>query len=75
MLFQSFLVQTFRLKETERPLADLVIAPDIPLTTSQYGFKDRAMLMAAGEAAARRALPALRALLARPDARQRSEGR
>ena len=66
VLFQSFLVQTHRLKETERPLADLVIAPHIPVTTSQYGFKDREMLIAAGEAAARRALPAVRALLTRP---------
>ena len=75
VLFQSFLVQTFRLKEIERPLADLVIAPEIPLTTSQNGFKDRVMLIAAGEAAARRALPALRALLARPDTRQSVGGR
>lgn len=66
VMFQTFLVQTYRLKETEISAADLVIAPHIPVTTSQYGFKDREMLIAAGEAAARRALPAVRALLARP---------
>ena len=68
VLFQSFLVQTFRLKETERPLADLVIAPAMH-TTGQFGFKDREQLISAGEAAARRALPAVRALLVRPDTR------
>lgn len=69
VMFQTFLVQTYRLKETEISAADLVIAPHIPVTSSQYGFKDREMLIAAGEAAARRALPAVRALLARPDTR------
>lgn len=41
----------------------LRVATDIPGTESQYGFDDRAMLVAAGEPAARRTLPALRALL------------
>ena len=67
-MFQTFLVQTWRLKEAEISLADLVIAPDIPVTGSQYGFKDREMLIAAGEAAARHALPAVRALMAAPEA-------
>ncbi len=64
VLFQTVLVQTWRLKEAELGAADLVIRPDIPATENQYGFGDREMLIAAGEAAARRALPALRALLA-----------
>ena len=68
VMFQTFLVQTWRLKEAEISVADLVIAPDIPVTGSQYGSKDREMLIAAGEAAARRALPALRALMAAPEA-------
>ena len=67
-MFQTFLVQTYRLKETEISAADLVITPDIPGTGSQYGFDDRDMLIAAGESAARRALPALRALLSAPEA-------
>ena len=66
VMFQTFLVQTYRLKEAEIGASDLVIAPDIPGTASQYGFSDRAMLIAAGEAAARRALPAMRALLMAP---------
>ncbi len=65
MMFQTFLVQTWRLKETEIGDADLVIRPDIPGTGSQYGFKDRLMLIAAGEAAARAALPEIRVALAR----------
>lgn len=64
VMFQTFLVQTYRLKEHEVAQADLVIAPPIPVTGSQYGFKHRDMLIAAGEAAARRALPGIRALLA-----------
>ena len=63
VMFQTFLVQTWRLKEMEIDAADLVITPDIPVTTNQYGFDDRGMLIAAGEKAARGALPALRALL------------
>ena len=64
VMFQTFLVQTYRLKEHEVAQADLVIAPPIPVTGGQYGFKDRDMLIAAGEAAARTALPQMRALLA-----------
>ena len=62
VLFQSFLVQTFRLKEHEIGQADLVIAP-VMHTVKQYGFKDREQLIAAGEAAARAALPKIQALL------------
>ena len=63
VMFQTFLVQTWRLKEAELGVADLVITPAIPTTVRQYGFKDRQMLIAAGEAAARNALPRIRALL------------
>ena len=62
VLFQTFLVQTFRLKEHEIGQADLVIAPEMH-TIAQYGFKDREQLIAAGEAAARAALPKIQALL------------
>ena len=64
VLFQSFLVQTFRLKEHEIDQADLVIAP-VMHTVKQYGFKDREQLIAAGAAAARAALPGIRELLLR----------
>ena len=70
VLFQTVLVQTWRLKEAELGAADLVIRPDIPATENQYGFGDREMMIAAGEAAARRALPALRALLAASEAQK-----
>lgn len=63
VMFQSFLVQTWRLKLAEVARADLAIHPDIPPTRGQYGFGDRAMLIAAGESAMRKALPELRRLL------------
>lgn len=63
LLFQTFLVQTWRLKEVELPAADIVVRPEIPATGGQYGFKDRLMLIAAGEAAGRAAIDAVRAAL------------
>lgn len=62
VMFQTFLIQTYRLKELERPLADVVITP-VMRTDGQLGFADRAELMAAGEDAARAALPRIRAAL------------
>ena len=63
VLFQTFLIQTYRLKEMERSLADVVIAP-VMHTSGQLGFSDRAKLIAAGEDAAISALPVIRAALA-----------
>lgn len=62
-LWQSFLIQTERIKELEKPMADIVIAPRIRPTDRQYTFSDREHLMLAGQDAAREALPAIRALL------------
>ncbi len=62
VMYQTFLIQTYRLKELERPFADIVIAPVIR-TDGQLGFADRAELIAAGEDAVRAALPRIRALL------------
>ena len=68
VMFQTFLIQTYRLKELERPLADVVITP-VMRSDGQLGFADRAELMAAGEDAARAALPAIRAVLSAVSAR------
>ena len=68
VMFQTFLIQTYRLKELERPLADLVITP-VMRSDGQLGFADRAELMAAGEDAARAALPKIRAVLSAVSAR------
>ncbi|MBL8381248.1 MAG: patatin-like phospholipase family protein [Burkholderiales bacterium] len=63
LLFQTFLIQTWRLKEAELAAADIIVRPDIPVTGRQYGFKDRLMLIAAGEAAGRAVVGAVRAAL------------
>ncbi|MBL8383220.1 MAG: hypothetical protein JNM90_09110 [Burkholderiales bacterium] len=63
LLFQTFLVQTGRLKESELAAADLVVRPDIPATGGQYGFKDRLMLIGADEAAGRAAVEMVRAAI------------
>ena len=68
VMFQTFLIQTYRLKELERPLADVVITP-VMRSDGQLGFADRAELMAAGEDAARAALPKIRAVLSAVSAR------
>ena len=70
VLFQTFLIQTYRLKEMERPFADVVIAP-VMHTSGQLGFSDRAKLIAAGEDAAISALPAIRAALAAANGRKK----
>ena len=64
VLLQTGLIQTHRLRALEARNADVVIAPDLPPTNGQYSFADRDMLIAAGERAARVALPRIRALLA-----------
>ncbi|MBL8383217.1 MAG: hypothetical protein JNM90_09095 [Burkholderiales bacterium] len=49
------------MKEAELAAADIVVRPDIPATGGQYGFKDRVMLIAGGEAVDRAAIVAVRA--------------
>ena len=63
VLFQAFLVSTYRLREMQLREADLVIAPRIRSTSGQMGLGERERLIAAGEEAARAALPELRAML------------
>lgn len=65
VMFQAFTIATFRLKEWEATGADLVIAPDLPRTSGQFGLADRPMLIEAGARATERLLPQIRALFAR----------
>ena len=65
VMFQAFTIALRRLADHELALADLVIAPEIPPTSGQFGFSDREMLIAAGEHAAREALPRIRTAIAR----------
>lgn len=62
VLLQAITIATYRLLEQERGRADLVITPTIG-STDDLVLSDRAWLIAAGEAAAEQALPALRAAL------------
>lgn len=64
VLFQSFMIASQRIKESELQAADLVIRPEIK-TTGQLGFKDREWLIAAGENAARSLSSELQRLSAR----------
>jgi len=63
VLFQSMLISTWRHLMNERALADLVLAPSIEPTSSQFGLGDRDWLVKTGEAAAENALPSLRAAM------------
>jgi len=66
-LYQGFSILTRRLALEERALADVVVAPELP----KHGDMSPATLRAlvdAGETAARAALPALRAFMARSQA-------
>ena len=65
VLFQAYTIAVHQLKQIEAAQADLVIVPKIQNTSGQYSFADREHLTAAGEAAARQALPQLRELFAR----------
>jgi len=62
VVFQAFAISTYRLKEFEAAGADVVIAPQLPRTSGQLGFKDRQQLIAAGEQATREMLPHIRPL-------------
>ena len=63
VLFQAFLIGSFRLREFQVREADLVIAPDIRSTSGQYGLGAREELIETGVRAANEALPEIRRLL------------
>jgi NTE family protein len=63
VVFQSFVISSYRLRAYESREADIVITPEFPPTRGQYGFSDREWLVQVGERAAATALPAIRALL------------
>lgn len=65
VLFQTMTISTYRHLQREREQADLTIAPVIP-ATSDLALSDREWLIAAGEAAAEKVLPALRAAFRAP---------
>ena len=58
-----FAIAVQRLTLWERQQADFVIAPALPPTSGQFATGDRERLIAAGEVAAREALPSIRRLL------------
>ena len=60
VLFQTVTISTYRHLLREREQADLVVRPVIP-PTNDLALSDREWLIAAGEAAAEKMLPALRA--------------
>ena len=59
ILFKAFTISVYRLKEHELHQANLVITPDLGKHAGQLSFDDSDRLIAAGEAAARSALPQL----------------
>lgn len=65
VLFQSFVISAFRLKQWEATGADSLIIPDLGTTSGQWSFRDRGRLVAAGEAATLAALERLRPLFER----------
>ena len=65
VMFQALNIATFRLKEWEAAGADLIIAPELPKTSGQFGFSDRGMLTEAGARATERMLPQIRTLFDR----------
>ena len=65
VLFQSFIVSSHRLKLFERSQADLVLAPELPRTSGQMGFRDRERLIAAGETSAEASIEQIRRIFAR----------
>lgn len=65
VLWQTFAISTYRLKEFELAQADVVIAPQLPRTSGQLSFADRERIISAGEMAATSALPRVRELFSR----------
>ena len=70
VLFQAYTIAVHQLKQTEAAQADLVIVPKIQNTSGQYSFADRTHLTAAGEEAARKLMPQLKAMFARRELRK-----
>lgn len=60
VLFQSFAVSAFRLKEFEKTGADVVITPRLEKTSGQFTFVDRQKLIDAGEQTALKMLSTIR---------------
>ena len=69
VLFQAFTISMSRLREYELRAADVVIAPDIPPTSGQFGLGERERLVQIGREAAVAALPRIRAVLKRQQGR------
>ena len=65
VLFQAFTIGINRLRDFEAREADVVLRPRLPVTDGQFGLEAREVVVRAGEEAAREALPAIRALLAK----------
>ena len=65
VLFQAFTISVHQLKMAEATQADLVITPDLGVTSGQMTFGDRERLIAVGEQAAIKMLPEIRAAFAR----------
>lgn len=65
VLFQAFLISTYRLREVQLRDADVVIAPEIERTSGQFGMDAREKLIEAGERAAREALPRIKEAIER----------
>ena len=65
VIFQAYAVAVHHLKEYEKAGADLVVAPALPKTAGQFSFADRQRLIDAGEQAAIRMLPEIRAAFAK----------
>ena len=63
-MFQAMAISAYRLKESERPFAALVISPAFKPTSGQYSFADIDWMIKAGEDAARKLLPEIRAAIA-----------
>lgn len=63
VVLQAFTIAMNRLRDYELRDADIVIQPDIPPTMGQFGLSARPGLIAAGEKAAREALPKIREAL------------
>lgn len=65
IVFQAFTISMNRLREHELRSADVVIAPALPRTSGHFGLGERTRLVELGREAALRALPRIRAALAR----------
>ena len=65
VVFQAFIISVNRLRDFEIAGADVVIEPEIPRTSSQFGFGAREALVDAGYRAAQAYLPRIRQAIER----------